>query len=265
MRIFLSCVSAQLRECRDTLASDLRAIGCEVRVQEDFQQGTRTLLERLQEYVAGCERVVALVGDAYGSEAVGPVPALAVPRSYTQWEVFFALGERLEGPRAEAKDLYLYFYFASDQFLGVHPVAQSGEHAERQRSFRAQVQSTGMHWGSFDSVDYLCRQVLRDGWQMNARPRRPCNLPYASLGTLFKGRDEILSDEWRPRRRPHVSRAPPSRWKRSASPGEVEQGSVGSLLHRAGLRTASEDPPRSRSRLRSVRVRVHPRPTERFH
>ena len=56
MKIFLSCVSAQFKECRDALASDLRAIGCEVRVQEDFQQGPRTLIERLEAYVAQCDR-----------------------------------------------------------------------------------------------------------------------------------------------------------------------------------------------------------------
>jgi hypothetical protein len=71
MRIFLSAVSAQFRACRDALASDLRAIGCEVRVQEDSQQGPRTLIERLEEYVTGCDRVIALVGDAYGHEAAG--------------------------------------------------------------------------------------------------------------------------------------------------------------------------------------------------
>src|SRR5438874_13692047 len=43
MRIFLSAVTAQFKECRDALASDLRAVGAEVRVQEDFTQGTGTL------------------------------------------------------------------------------------------------------------------------------------------------------------------------------------------------------------------------------
>ncbi len=47
LKVFLSCVSGQFKACRDALASDLRAIGCEVRVQEDFQQRPRTLIECL--------------------------------------------------------------------------------------------------------------------------------------------------------------------------------------------------------------------------
>lgn len=62
-RIFLSAVSGQFKDCRDALASDLRAIGCEVRAQEDFQQGPRTLIEHLEEYIAQCDRVIALIGD----------------------------------------------------------------------------------------------------------------------------------------------------------------------------------------------------------
>ncbi len=169
MKIFLSAVSAQFKACRDTLASDLRAIGCEVQVQEDFRQGPHTLIERLEEYVAQCDRVIALVGDAYGFEASGVrVPLVDPPRSLTQWEYFFALGERLDGSRASRKELYLYF--ASDQFLERCPVEQSLEHAERQRRFRKRIEDDGQHWRAFDSVDQLCRLVLRDGWQMQERP-----------------------------------------------------------------------------------------------
>jgi Domain of unknown function (DUF4062) len=193
MRIFLSAVSAQFKDCRDALASDLRAIGCEVKVQEDFQQGPRTLIERLEEYVAQCDRVIALVGDAYGCEAAGTaVPAVDPPRSYTQWEYFFTMGERLAGLPAPRKDLYLYV--ASETFLSQHPVSQSPESAERQERFRKHVLATGEHWAPFDSVDHLCRLVLRDGWRINERPPRPCNLPYGSIGTLFKGRDEFLQE-----------------------------------------------------------------------
>ena len=149
MKIFLSAVSTQFKACRDALASDLRAINCEVRVQEDFQQRPRTLIERLEEYVAQRDRVIALVGDAHGAEASGTaVPPVAPPRSYTQWEYFFTLGGRLNGSRAPRKDLYLYFYFARDQFLHQQPVDQPAEHAERQRRFREQIKATGEHWAA---------------------------------------------------------------------------------------------------------------------
>ena len=64
MKIFISCVSAQFKALRDELASDLRAIGCDVVVQEDMQQHPRTLLEKLQRHVDQCDRVIAIVGNA---------------------------------------------------------------------------------------------------------------------------------------------------------------------------------------------------------
>lgn len=54
MKIFLSGVSSQFKACRDVIASDLRAKRCEVRVQEDFPQGPRTLIERLEEQACRC-------------------------------------------------------------------------------------------------------------------------------------------------------------------------------------------------------------------
>ncbi len=193
MKIFLSAVSGQFKACRDALASDLRAIGCGVRVQEDFQQGPRTLIERLEEYAAQCDRVIALVGDAYGFEASGDVvPVLDPPRSYTQWEYFFAVGERLGGAKAPPKDLYVYF--ASKAFLSAHPVSQAPVAGERQSQFVQRIKASGKHWAAFDSPDQLCRLVLRDGWQMAERPPKPRNLPYPTIGSLFKGREPFLED-----------------------------------------------------------------------
>ncbi len=193
MKIFLSAVSGQFKACRNALASDLRAIGCEVKVQEDFQQGPRTLIEQIEQYVAQCDRVIALVGDAYGFESSGvAVPAVDPPRSYTQWEYFFALGHRLDGSRVARKDIYLYL--ASQKFLDEHPAAQSDEHALRQRRFREEIKASGEHRNEFDTEDQLCRLVLRDGWQKEELPRKPIHLPHDSIGSLFKGREDFLAD-----------------------------------------------------------------------
>ena len=80
MKIFLSAVSDQFRACRNALATDLRAVGASVVVQEDFQQHGHSLLEKLEEYIAGCDRIVSLVGNAYGcepDEAARPVGCLS--------------------------------------------------------------------------------------------------------------------------------------------------------------------------------------------
>jgi hypothetical protein len=171
-KVFLSAVTGQFRECRNELASDLRAIGCEVKVQEDFQQGPRSLIEQVQDYVDHCDRVIALVGDAYGCEASGvAVPPIDPPRSYTQWEYGLALGQRLDGTCVQRKDVYLYL--ASDRYLAEHPVAEPATHAARQRRFRQDIEASGEHWTPFDTADQLCRRVLRDGWQITERPNKP--------------------------------------------------------------------------------------------
>jgi hypothetical protein len=97
MRIFLSAVSGQFKACRDALASDLRAVGAQVVVQEDFQQRGRSLLEKLEEYIAGFDRVIVLAGNAYGWAPEPDARPTGRPlRSYTQWEYFFSQGERLD-------------------------------------------------------------------------------------------------------------------------------------------------------------------------
>jgi hypothetical protein len=193
MTIFLSAVTREFRDCRAALASDLRAIGCDVKVQEDFRQGGRSLLENLEDYIAGCDRVIALVGRAYGIEPHADSLASGAPRrSYTQWEYYFALGERLHRPKAPRKEILLYF--PSTDYLAAHPVQQDDEAGGLQTDFVRFVCKRDEDRRSFSTCDQLCRQVLRDGWQMQERPHKPIQLPYASLGALFKGRQEFLAE-----------------------------------------------------------------------
>src|SRR6516162_6928524 len=82
MKILLSAVSGQFKACRDKLRSDLSAVGAEVIVQEDFQQHGASLLEKLERYISSCDRIIALVGDAYGFESeqeARPADARGVP------------------------------------------------------------------------------------------------------------------------------------------------------------------------------------------
>ena len=196
MKIVLSAVAGQFRDCRNALASDLRAVGAEVTVQEDFQQQGRTLLEKLEAYIAGCDRVIALVGDAYGSEPEPAARRAGRPgRSYSQWEYVFALGERLGGSKAPRKDIYVYV--ATDDYLKAHPVQQPAVHARLQRGFLAGIHASGEDRNAFGSLHELCRLALRDGFQVrdpDRKPIKPCNLPLPSIGSLFKGRDGFQDD-----------------------------------------------------------------------
>lgn len=173
-KVFISAVTGQLKACRDAVASDLRAKGYEVKVQEDFQQGPRTLIEQIEQYIDACGLVVAIIGDAYGAEAApAAVPKVEPPRSYTQWEYFFATGERLNGKRAAKKNLLVYF--ATEQYRREHAVAQTPEHTDRQRAFVDAIPRSGKHWGEFDSVDRLGRLLLRDLEPRLAFPEPPAD------------------------------------------------------------------------------------------
>ena len=193
MKIFLSAVSGQFKACRDALRSDLSAVGAEVVVQEDFQQHGASLLEKLERYISSCDRVISLVGDAYGFEPEETArPARQPRRSYTQWEYFFAMGERLNASRQLPKDIFLYF--ASPEFLAMHAVSQPDEVAQLQQEFIKELHSSGKDWNQFSLLDGLRALVLRDGFRLQARAPQPQNLPYTTLGRLFKGREHILPE-----------------------------------------------------------------------
>lgn len=161
VKIFISGTSTPFKGCREQLRSDLSALGHEVSVQEDFQTGTGLLLTRIQDYVAACDRVIVLVGDRYGAEASGSgIPKHQPSRSYTQWEYFFAVGERLEGRTAEPRALQIYI--ASETFLNGHAGHESDELRARQQQFIGVVTQSNRHRKPFDSVDQLCRWALRD-------------------------------------------------------------------------------------------------------
>jgi hypothetical protein len=167
MKIFLSAVSAQFKTCREALRSDLSAVGAEVLVQEDFQQHGGTLLEKLQEYIAACDRVIVLVGDAYGWEPEEAARPVGRPRrSYSQWEYYFARGERLDGQAVAPKDIYLYF--AAPEFSAAHPLAKD-DAATLQAAFIDELRAGGKDWSAFKSMDELRALVLRDGFRLDER------------------------------------------------------------------------------------------------
>jgi hypothetical protein len=193
MKIFLSAVSGQFQACRDALRSDLSAVGAEVVVQEDFQQHGASLLDKLERYIGSCDRIIALVGDAYGFEPEETVrPAGQPRRSYTQWEYFFAMGERLDGSRQAPKDIYLYI--GSPEFLAMHPVSQAADAAQLQQEFIKELYRSGKDRNQFGLLHELRALVLRDGFRLQIRAPQPRNLSYSSLGRLFKGRGRILTE-----------------------------------------------------------------------
>jgi hypothetical protein len=211
VEIFLSTVSAEFRTYRDALRRDLDLPHVAVKVQEDFiATGTETP-DKLDKYIRQCDAVIHLVGDMTGALAQPPsvavirqrypdfakdLPALApflqpdAPAlSYTQWEAWLALYHR--------KVLVI----AAPQ-----EGAPRDERYERDEAQRAAQQDHLARLASverypeirFANADRLAVEVLRAKLQdilaLAGAVTRPRNLPYLSIGGLFKGREANLDE-----------------------------------------------------------------------
>jgi hypothetical protein len=111
VKVFISTVSNEFRAYRDYLSTDLTRHNVEVKVQEDFKDLGRGILDELDLYIAHCDAVVHLVGDMIGSAPVArdvkalltkypDLPTDLAPVgngdgiTYTQWEAWLALYHR---------------------------------------------------------------------------------------------------------------------------------------------------------------------------
>jgi tetratricopeptide (TPR) repeat protein len=211
VRIFLSTVSDEFRAYRDQLRGDLTRHNVDVKVQEDFKDYGSVTLDKLDLYIASCDAVVHLVGDMTGADArpasmqairtkypdlTDKLPPLGKALdegagiSYTQWEAWLALyhGKVLLIAKADEAAPRGPAYAPTD---GSRAVQQA--HLERLRVVERYPGCT------FTSPDHLAKQIayttildLLAKAQATAPPRKPRNLPYASLGPLFKGREGFL-------------------------------------------------------------------------
>ncbi|ADJ28834.1 tetratricopeptide TPR_2 repeat protein [Nitrosococcus watsonii C-113] len=176
----------------------------QVKVQEqaDLVQGGGKLLQTLDSYIHDhCNAVIHLVGreggqplkpdevrwllDTYGDFAerfpwLAPALHASPPTlTYTQMEAWLALYHR--------KRCHLYQPSTWDQ----NPLP-AGHLQQRHWEW---LKKLGEHRGTFDDGQHLCRRVLRDLhnlWPGEIPQHCPLSLPYASLGTLFKGRKAFL-------------------------------------------------------------------------
>src|SRR4051812_33597693 len=209
VRIFLSTVSDEFRAYRDQLRSDLTRHNVEVKVQEDFKDYGGVTLDKLDLYIPHCDAVIHLVGDMTGADAnsasvqairakypdlADKLPPLGTALnegtaiSYTQWEAWLALYHSKVLLIAKADD-------AAPRGPNYAPTDAS---RAAQQTHLARLQAVERYPGStFASPDQLAKQIaytiiLDLLVKAHATPpsRKPRNLPYTSLGSLFKGRDD---------------------------------------------------------------------------
>jgi tetratricopeptide (TPR) repeat protein len=212
VKLFLSCVSDEFRDYRDALRGALTRPNVEVKIQEDFKALGGDTLRMLEDYIAQCEAVVHFVGEMAGStpasssvddllerrsDLVARLAAKGMARAalnsltYTQWEAWLAIGF--------GKDLLIV--------APAEGVARGAAFAptDASRALQAEhlrrLKAIDRYPGPlFTSADNLVAQifgsaVIKALVKAEAMPvRQPRNLPFASLGELFKGREGALED-----------------------------------------------------------------------
>lgn len=211
VKVFLSTVSDEFRAYRDQLRSDLTRHNVEVKVQEDFKDLGGDTLDKLDVYIAHCDCVVHLVGDMTGSaplkrevdallakypDLVADLPPLGealrdgAEISYTQWEAWLALYHRK----------VLVIAKAADRAARGPSYAPTNASRAAQAAHLARLKALKRYLCcEFTSPDNLAKHVFASAILdllvkagLAQPPRRPKNLPFASLGSLFKGREQAL-------------------------------------------------------------------------
>jgi tetratricopeptide (TPR) repeat protein len=213
VKLFLSCVSGEFGVYRKALRQALTRPNVEVKIQEDFKLLGADTLSMLEDYIARCEAVVHFVGEMAGATpapnsvselfarrpnlgtklaGLGVPPEAQARLSYTQWEAWLtiALGKRLliVEPAASAR-----------RGPNIAPTPESRlSQAEHLRRLKAIDFYPGP---AFTGPDNLVAQILNSAVidalvkaTAAASPRQPRNLPFASLGPLFAGREKDLAD-----------------------------------------------------------------------
>jgi tetratricopeptide (TPR) repeat protein len=215
VNLFLSCVSDEFGDYRDDLRRALTRPNVEIKIQEDFQNLGGDTLAMLEEYVANCDVVVHFIGDMAGStpkatsvdDLLKRRPGLSARLAekgmdraalgrltYTQWEAWLAIGFNKDGTRknlvivAPAFGVKRGAKFAPDDASR----ASQDHHLTRLKAVDFYPAK------SFTSADNLVARVfgsaVLDALKKAGSITKPRNLPFASLGSLFAGRDEDLAD-----------------------------------------------------------------------
>jgi tetratricopeptide (TPR) repeat protein len=199
-RVFISRTTAGLAALADNISAILRERDIEVIVQTDLLPDWRTVPQMLQELLRKCDAVIALIGPAYGGEPEFEPARLNDKRTYgrkfssTQWEYLVA--------RDLKRPIFTFLVSGDDLIAPYQERSSIGEdltqdeataRAQRQRQFIADfpMQQKELRY------EYTERQKLLDfirsiEFELTVLAGKPCNIPYTSLGTLFKGRDAFI-------------------------------------------------------------------------
>ncbi len=181
-RLFISATSRDLKSYRELASQTLRQRGYDVEDQAIFNLTYHEISVDLKQRIAACDAVICLIGFVFGREPSNRPPD-EPRRSYTQWEHYFA--RELDKP--------VHLLVADDQTKFDEHEPESDELRQLQLVHRADA-IRDQNWRSFGSPDQLRAELaqLRFTWEGLPPDHKPSNLPLASIGSLFKGREAFL-------------------------------------------------------------------------
>jgi tetratricopeptide (TPR) repeat protein len=185
-RIFLSATNRGLKSFRLLASQSLRKRGYDVDDEAIFDLTWMEITEMLERRISDCDAVVCLIGVAYGGEP-SERPPDQPRRSYSQLEYFLA--------QTLNKPVFRMLADVNTPFDADSLEPEGAELRQIQDAYRAGV-IRDRDWRAFASVDQLRAELaeLRFPWEGPRPDHKPSNLPLASIGTLFKGREAFLDD-----------------------------------------------------------------------
>ncbi len=204
-RVFISRTTAGLAAVAEEIKTILETRiehPCDIIIQSGFVPDWRTVPQMLQQRLGESDAVIALIGPAHGGEPDYAPAKISdnIPAdrkfSYTQWEYLVARELKrpiftflVSGPGIVAP------YVENDADGKPLPPAEAAQRAERQQQFIADfpMQQRELRHTYTDRA-LLLDHIAKLDIPLTAHAGKPSNIPYTSLGTLFKGRDTFLAE-----------------------------------------------------------------------
>ena len=146
--------------------------------------------------------------------------------SYTEWE--YHLAHYFNKPT-------LVYFAMPEAPREPETIPEEASVNEIQKKHKETIRDAGKHWGTFSSPFQLLRTIYHD-LGLDLEKVKPNNLPYPSIGSLFKGRDDLLQEI----RKSLGSIDHPGRYKPTAITGTAKAATVHGLGGIGKTRTALE-------------------------
>jgi hypothetical protein len=183
--VFISATTRDLGSFRREIKDALLTLQIFPIEESNFELTYGPLVAMSGDLIGRCDAVIHLAGFYYGAEPPQRPPGRR-RRSYTQIE--YDVARELKKP--------LYLLLAAVNYEPDKPCTQSDDEKELQLTHRRAIEQCGDVYYQFTDREELGSRIreLRFPTRSAEAPRRVVNLPYSSLGSLFKGRDTALEE-----------------------------------------------------------------------